>query len=207
VQKPPAQTPEQQQAIVARLQEMLAADNELLGSINGSSILCMQQPLNQQRAGQQHNTSHGLRQAISITTDMHAAAGCSGLRSQVNRALTFLNSSRIAAGVDVQRAGTLSWVSSPCMPSPYGNENLVSDWDQVCALPLLWWLFAASVLYVAQYIDSDMIPAQHLGSQDTPIGCWTRHMDIVLLEFWRQRMLLMHTVVRALVHAYLHAYI
>jgi hypothetical protein len=124
VQKPPAETPEQQHAIVARLQEMLAADNELLESGNSSSMLCTQQPLPQQQAGEQQGDG-SMRQPPSNTTAVY-----NGPRSQVNRTLTFLNSSRIAAGVDVARAGTLSWVSSPCMPPPYANENLVSDWDQ-----------------------------------------------------------------------------
>jgi hypothetical protein len=133
VQKPPAETPEQQQAIAARLQEMLAADDELLGSTNSSNISCMQQPLHQQ----QDNTGQRLQPAANNKTNPNSAATYCGPRSQVNRTLTFLNSSHIAAGVDVQRAGTLSWVSSPCMPPPYKNENLVSDWDQVRAVLLL----------------------------------------------------------------------
>jgi hypothetical protein len=109
---------------------MLAADNELLDSINSSSILCMQQPLHQQQAGQQ-DTGQRIQPAADTKPNQNPTAAYNGPRSQVNRTLTFLNSSRIAAGVDVQRAGTLSWVTSPCMPPPYTDENLVSDWDQV----------------------------------------------------------------------------
>lgn len=128
--KPPAETPEQQAAIIARLQEMLAADNALLGRANSSGVLCMQQPLHQQQAGEQQGIDSSLQQPPSRTAGTNTTAVYNGPRSQVNRTLTFLNSSRIAAGVDVARAGTLSWVSSPCMPPPYTDENLVSDWDQ-----------------------------------------------------------------------------
>jgi hypothetical protein len=129
VQKPPAETPEQQRTIIIRLQEMLASDFDLLESNNSSSsVQCIQQLLHQQQWG----ISRGHQQPPSNAgTDGNTTATYSGPRSQVNRTLTFLNSSRIAAGVDVARAGTLSWVSSPCMPPPYTNENLVSDWDQV----------------------------------------------------------------------------
>uniref|UniRef100_A0A383VES4 Uncharacterized protein n=1 Tax=Tetradesmus obliquus TaxID=3088 RepID=A0A383VES4_TETOB len=130
VPKPPAETLEQQAAIIARLQDMLAADNALLGSASSSGVFCMQQPLHQQQVGEQQGIDSNLQQPPSRTTGTNTTAVYNGPRSQVNRTLTFLNSSRIAAGVDVARAGTLSWVSSPCLPPPYTNENLVSDWDQ-----------------------------------------------------------------------------
>jgi hypothetical protein len=39
----------------------------------------------------------------------------------------------LQVGVDLDRAGTVSWVSSPLMPAPWTNLNVINNWDQVRA--------------------------------------------------------------------------
>jgi len=34
-------------------------------------------------------------------------------------------------GVDLDRAGTISWVSSPLTPTPWKDQNIINSWDQV----------------------------------------------------------------------------
>lgn len=58
------------------------------------------------------------------------ASSYSGPDSQVTRVLTFLNSSKISIGLDMKRAGTISWLSSSTAPVPWRNLNVVNTWDQ-----------------------------------------------------------------------------
>lgn len=42
-------------------------------------------------------------------------------------------------GVDLDRAGTISWVSSSYAPAPWKDQNIINNWDQVsevgCPIP------------------------------------------------------------------------
>jgi hypothetical protein len=43
--------------------------------------------------------------------------------------LTFLENSKIKVGLDLDRAGTVTWISSPLMPGVYRGKNLINIWD------------------------------------------------------------------------------
>jgi hypothetical protein len=43
--------------------------------------------------------------------------------------LTFLENSKIKVGLDLDRAATINWISSPQMPGVYRNKNLINIWD------------------------------------------------------------------------------
>jgi hypothetical protein len=43
--------------------------------------------------------------------------------------MLFLSNDRLKVGVDTQRGGAISWISSPKMPGEWANTNLVNTWD------------------------------------------------------------------------------
>lgn len=55
----------------------------------------------------------------------------------------------LQVGVDLDRAGTVSWVSSPLMPAPWTNQNIINNWDQV--RPSLWVGGCTAVCHSAQH--------------------------------------------------------
>jgi hypothetical protein len=55
-----------------------------------------------------------------------AKPGCS---TQGGCGTLFLNNARLRVGVDTDRGGAISFVSSPVMPPEWANVNLVNTWD------------------------------------------------------------------------------
>jgi hypothetical protein len=74
------------------------------------------------------------RQATSAPTAAAAVdkpgSAYSGPDSQVTRKLTFIANSRIKLGLDMDRAGAISWLSSPTAPAAWRDKNVINVWDQ-----------------------------------------------------------------------------
>ena len=50
-------------------------------------------------------------------------------RGPLQQSLTFLENEHMKIGVDLQRAGAISWISSSNMPGKWKDTNLINTWD------------------------------------------------------------------------------
>jgi hypothetical protein len=50
-------------------------------------------------------------------------------RGPLQQSLTFLENDGLKIGVDLERAGAISWISSSHMPGTWKDKNLVNTWD------------------------------------------------------------------------------
>eukprot|EP00879_Flechtneria_rotunda_P021316 GHRR01022466.1.p1 GENE.GHRR01022466.1~~GHRR01022466.1.p1 ORF type:complete len:260 (-),score=96.39 GHRR01022466.1:673-1452(-) len=112
----PVESIEQQQQIVQRLQAMYNASSSM-PDVNSSS----------EATSIGTTTSNG---SSALAAAVLKPAAYTGPLSQVTRTLTILETSKIKIGLDMQRAGAISWLSSPRIPSPWTGKNLVNIWDQ-----------------------------------------------------------------------------
>ncbi|KAI8470992.1 MAG: hypothetical protein J3K34DRAFT_458571 [Monoraphidium minutum] len=72
------------------------------------------------------DATHGVVNAVnsvSITNDRGQPQG------QLLQELTFLENAALSVGVDIPRGGVVGEISSPLMPPPFKNKNLINAWD------------------------------------------------------------------------------
>uniref|UniRef100_A0A383VH10 Pherophorin domain-containing protein n=1 Tax=Tetradesmus obliquus TaxID=3088 RepID=A0A383VH10_TETOB len=132
----PQETPEQQAAIIQRLQDMMDANNSSACDANqgacsadSSSTATPSSNKEQQQQQQLPVTRQAASSPSSAAVDKPGSA-YTGPDSQVTRKLTFISNSRIKLGLDMDRAGAISWLSSPVAPGFWRDRNLINVWDQ-----------------------------------------------------------------------------
>jgi hypothetical protein len=141
----PQETPEQQAAIIQRLQSMIDSSSSSSSACEASDGACLantstetlsssiKEQQQQQQQQQQLLLPPVTRQAASSPPSAAVdkpGTTYSGPDSQVTRKLTFISNSRIKLGLDMDRAGVISWLSSPAAPAAWKDKNLINVWDQ-----------------------------------------------------------------------------
>jgi hypothetical protein len=150
---------EQQAAIIKHLQALAdaeAAELDAAAAVNVDSSATQQAVLNlDQMTGSTYSSTDNSMEAASApilvtgpaaptkspATDLtdsssssrdETAASAPAVvpNSQVQRNLTFLQSSKLKLGLDLKRLGAVSWLSSSLIPEPWTNRNLINVYDQ-----------------------------------------------------------------------------
>jgi hypothetical protein len=130
----PVETPEQQAAIVQFLHSMIDASSSCEASEAGEGACVVNNNTNSSTQGQPPQQQQLPATRLTPTPPAAAinkpGAAYSGPDSQVTRKLTFIANSRIKLGLDMDRAGVVSWLSSPLAPGVWKDRNLLNIWDQ-----------------------------------------------------------------------------
>jgi hypothetical protein len=130
----PQETPEQQAAIVRYLQSMIDTSSSCEVSEGGEGA-CVANNSTDSSSQEQPQQQQQLPATRLVPTPPAAevnkpGTGYTGPDSQITRKLTFIANSRIKLGLDMDRAGVISWLSSPLAPGMWKDRNLINVWDQ-----------------------------------------------------------------------------
>jgi hypothetical protein len=117
--------------------------------------------------------------------------------------LLFLNSSRLKVAVDTRRGGAISHLSSPLLPGPWTNTNMINTWDSGrlvqqsyygCPDGSCWserpWRFnpvqVRPKLWPAKCSDCAIVCCCMHGGQvhcsSVAIPCWDRHVTCLFYQ-------------------------
>lgn len=133
----PLESTAQQEVIIARLKALAAADtaDEPHNSTTAAAT-SEDAPSISEAAYSMEPNLQAQQQTLPIhletpnPADSYTASTADAVPAgQISSDLTYLQNRNYKIGIDLKRAGVITWISSPRIPGPMRNQNLINTWD------------------------------------------------------------------------------